>query len=249
MSDAGPRYAVYCAPPAGSPLDRLGQRWLGRDVRSGMRLPPFDDVPGLAPGELERITEAPRRYGLHATLRAPFRLREGGDAAQLDAAIRSIAARHAPFELPLAPAVLRGFLAWQPLDPPAALTRLERDCVESLAALCAAPNAHDLARRRPERLSPRQRALLDAWGYPYVLDEYRFHLTLTGQIDPALAGRLAEWLAARMAAEGGGMLRVAALALFVEPSPGAPFLHWRDYGFDGGVVRYRELGLAGDSAA
>ena len=35
-------------------------------------------------------------------------------------------------------------------------------------------------RRRPETLSPRQRELLHRRGYPFVMEEFRFHPRLTG---------------------------------------------------------------------
>ena len=38
------------------------------------------------------------------------------------------------------------------------------------------------ARRRPEDLDPRRRALLDRWGYPHVFEAFRFHMTLTGRL-------------------------------------------------------------------
>ena len=34
-------------------------------------------------------------------------------------------------------------------------------------------------------LTDRQEALLTQWGYPYVMEEFRFHITLTGALDPA----------------------------------------------------------------
>ena len=43
-------------------------------------------------------------------------------------------------------------------------------------------SAADRERRIKAKLSPRQIELMDQWGYPYVLDEYRFHMTLTGAL-------------------------------------------------------------------
>ena len=41
--------------------------------------------------------------------------------------------------------------------------------------------------------------MLGRWGYPYVLEEFRFHLTLSGSLGPAevdaVMGVLGPWLA------------------------------------------------------
>jgi len=42
--------------------------------------------------------------------------------------------------------------------------------------------AAELARRRTLRLTAEQDAMLARWGYPYVLEDFRFHMTLTGSL-------------------------------------------------------------------
>ena len=39
-----------------------------------------------------------------------------------------------------------------------------------------------MARRLRSPLSPQQRELLVRYGYPYVHEEFRFHMTLTGRV-------------------------------------------------------------------
>jgi hypothetical protein len=49
-----------------------------------------------------------------------------------------------------------------------------------------------MARRRAAGLTPAQERNLIEWGYPYVLDEFRFHLTLTGSLaDPEAEAAMA----------------------------------------------------------
>ena len=48
--------------------------------------------------------------------------------------------------------------------------------------------ADELARRRAAGLSATHERNLTDWGYPYVLDEFRFHLTLTGALPDTQAG-------------------------------------------------------------
>ena len=174
------RQAIYFAPPAGSPLARFGAGWLGWDAEAGaaVRAP---DPPGL-PLARAALVAAPRRYGFHATLKPPFRLAEGTDAAGLDAAIAAVAAEFPPFDLRLRVGWLGGFLALVPADPPAALAALADACVVRLDGFRAPPGPEELARRRDAGLAAAEEANLRRWGYPYVLDRFRFHMTLTGPV-------------------------------------------------------------------
>ncbi|PKP65441.1 MAG: phosphonate metabolism protein, partial [Alphaproteobacteria bacterium HGW-Alphaproteobacteria-8] len=68
------RFALYYAPPPG-PLADFAADWLGWDATAGREMP-HPIVPGL-PGPVEELTRAPRKYGLHGTLKPPFRLAQG----------------------------------------------------------------------------------------------------------------------------------------------------------------------------
>lgn len=91
------RYAVYLTPPFGSDLWRFGSDVIGRDAATGL------DQEGFAPEghtaeSWRRLTEEPRRYGFHATLIAPFRLRADLDVPDLMDGLATFAAAAAPFE-------------------------------------------------------------------------------------------------------------------------------------------------------
>jgi hypothetical protein len=83
----------------------------------------------------------------------------------------------------------------------------------------------ELARRRVADLTPRQDALLQRWGYPFVLEEFQFHLSLTGPLSlvppdtQALVHDAAEQFFADLPP-----LQFNSLALFAEPTPGADFV-------------------------
>ncbi|TMV43101.1 DUF1045 domain-containing protein, partial [Thioclava sp. BHET1] len=80
-----------------------------------------------------------------------------------------------------------GFLALTPRGDTSPLARLAAEVVERLDRFRAPAPEAELARRRGKGLSPRQEALLMRWGYPYVMEEFRFHLTLTGSLPPEMA--------------------------------------------------------------
>ncbi|MFV0473741.1 MAG: DUF1045 domain-containing protein [Pikeienuella sp.] len=212
MSGFG-RYAVFYAPPKGSALARFGAAWLGRDAETGAGAAQ-PEIEGL---DLEAASATPRRYGFLCTLKAPFRLAEGTDAAGLEAALAVLAAGIAPFACaPLAVEPLGGFVAFRPGASCAALAALAAACVTGLDRFRAPAPESEIARRRAAGLTPAQEAHLARWGYPYVLDEFRFHLTLTGALSDAARGRAVE-VAARLAGPAiEGAFAVGEICLFGE---------------------------------
>jgi putative phosphonate metabolism protein len=185
------RYAVYFAPRQGAFADRAAA-WLGRDAVTGRALeqPVLPGVPSP-----ESITVDPRRYGFHGTIRAPFRLADGLDGKRVEAGVAALAARLAPVQCDgLRLENLHGFLALTPDGCEAALLEFAAAVVEGTDVFRAPLTVAEVARRRPESLSPRQRALLDRWGYPYVMEEFRFHLTLTDRLADPQADAVAQAL-------------------------------------------------------
>ena len=219
------RYALYWAPPQGSPLALRGAAWLSHDA-AGKR----PTVADFDAARLEALTAAPRQYGLHATLKPPFRLAEGTDRAGLETAIAAFAATAEAFTVPpLRLAALDGFLALIPSGPSAALDALAARCVKEFDRFRRPASAEELARRRAAGLSARQERHLLDWGYPYVLEDFRFHVTLTGTLAPEDAARLMPALSAEFAEVIGAPLEITEIALFVQPRPKAPFVQQRRF--------------------
>lgn len=223
------RFAIYYAPPAGSCWWNEGSRWLGRDAITGRELH-APSVSGLSRA-LRDLTLDPRRYGLHATLKAPMRLAPQVQLSDLSEIATAVAARHAPFDLVVHTDVIDsesgkrpGFVALRPKAGSAderAINALAADCVEAFDGLRAPPTDAELAKRNPERLTSHQREWLARWGYPYVFDEFRFHVTLSDRVDASDAALITEWWQPRVQALG--PMRVDSLAIFVQPTPGEPF--------------------------
>lgn len=191
-----PRYAVYYVPESGSPLELLGSGIVGRNTAG-------QDVPHLrlqlpAPLHLEDITVAPRHYGLHATLKAPFELAKGRTVVQLRGAVQTLARAYSTLLLPpmMVGTVPNGqggqgsFLALRPTETCTALQGLAEQCVRELDLFRAPLSSEDIERRK--NLSPRQQANMLHWGYPHVLEDFYFHLTLTDSLkDAALRQQIA----------------------------------------------------------
>jgi putative phosphonate metabolism protein len=178
------RFGLYVVPEGG--FHDAGATWLGWDSVAGIPVahPEVDGLPDTA----EVLTRTPRKYGFHGTIKPPFTLAAGTDANALSDAAAAFCASRAPVTIPrLEVRRLGGFIAVVPAEPSAALADLAAATVAALDAFRAPPSEAELARRRKARLTDRQEALLLRWGYPYVMEEFRFHLTLTGRLEPEAA--------------------------------------------------------------
>lgn len=216
------RYAVYYAPPADSALMRMAAAWLGRDAYAGVDLA-RPALPGLDGLDLDALTADPRGYGFHATLKAPFELAEGATEVELLDFAGVFAARRAPFTAAVAPASLGRFLAFRLEGPTPQMDDLHGACVRDFDPFRAPLSDFDLARRRKAPLTPEQDSRLISWGYPYIFEEFRFHMTLTGAIrDPALAERVLSALQVHFAPVSGPH-RFDGVAIFKQADRTAPF--------------------------
>ena len=219
------RYAVYFAPPPDSPWWQAGSQWLGRCAAGGS-LKPMPAINGISDEAFQQLTAAPRRYGWHATLKAPFTLASGVNAGQLREALKTIAARSSAFEMPpIKVTQLDDFLAIVPQTRSAEADAVAARCVMELHSLAAPLSGTELQRRRQAPLSPAQDALLERWGYPFVLDQFQLHCSLTGSLKHLNSQQVhnlqqgaQDWFANLPPC------RFETLALFAEPTQGADFV-------------------------
>lgn len=222
------RYAVYVAPAADSALWRFGSAVLGYDAESGEDMEQL--VPaGTGPERFHELTADPRVYGFHATIKAPFRLAPGESEERLRRAFDRFAATRRQFQLPrLVPRAIGGrsgegaFIALVEAQPTPALAALERATVEAFEPFRANLSPTDYGRRQPHKLSSQQRAYLDRYGYPYVFEEFRFHMTLTSRVPEGEVAQVLRGLTAlyeKMVPAGPMM--IDQLALCRQP-PGKP---------------------------
>lgn len=209
------RFAVYFAPRTGPFADKAAQ-WLGWDATIGTAVAQPD-----MPFDLASVTRAPRKYGFHATLRAPFRPAPDLTADDVVGAVAALAAGLPPAECDgLRLCNLHGFLALVPDGDTGAIDALAAQVVRATNPLRAALSPAEIARRRPDSLSARQRAHLAQWGYPFVMDDFAFHLTLTDQLDADMAARVQPHAAAHFAAALPRPFVVQDLCLFGEDGEG-----------------------------
>ncbi|WP_347267103.1 DUF1045 domain-containing protein [Paracoccus sp. (in: a-proteobacteria)] len=208
------RLAIYHLPEG--ELGAFGAAWLGWDARLGA----VPAAGGLRGGAL---TEAPCRYGFHATLKAPFRLAANARPEALALELRLLCDRLAGFSLALELCCDCGFVALRPRRQPPELVALESALVTRLDHFRAPLTAEERARRNPDALPARARAHLEHWGYPHVLDLFHYHLTLSGTLPPDRAEALRQRLAGPLAPLLARPAAVGAVALTGEDEAG--FFH------------------------
>lgn len=210
----GARYAVYWTPEPGSLLADLDERLFG-------------DAPmlsGIDPETLNAATATPARYGLHATLKAPFHLAEGAAPAELHAAVAAFARNRAPVTAPpLQVAELGRYLALRPSAPTPNLDALAAEVVRTFDGFRRAPDEAELERRRAAGLSAQEEENLRLWGYPYVFDAFRFHVTLAGPCDDETRARLQPALEAELAPQVQAPFVLDALSIAEQPDRASPF--------------------------
>src|SRR5215469_16427786 len=161
------RFAIYYAPGEDDPLSHAASAWWSCE-------------------KWRNATESPRGYGFHATLKPPFRLAAGADEPQLTREFERFAATRRPFVAPrLQLASLGNFLALVLSEPSREFGELADAAVQEFDRFRAAAPPPELERRRTAKLNPRQLEFLERWGYPYVFEEWRFHMTLTGPLEAA----------------------------------------------------------------
>lgn len=218
-----PRYAIYYAPAADTSLAGFGAGLLGYDAWAGCELDFPGEVTDAVPDWSELTTDA-RKYGFHATLKAPFALANTRTEAELCEACAGFAAtpRTIPLIRPVVEAI-SGFIAVIPAEASPVLQEFAAACVLAFDPFRAPMTPEDRARRKPELMTPREREHLDRWGYQYVMEDFRFHMTLTCRLSDERRRPILAMLQRRFAALGITTLAIDRIALFRQPIASSRF--------------------------
>ena len=221
-----PRYALYFTTSADSQFWQTGSAWIGRDAATNAPITrPL--LASIANDTLIAITQHPRRYGFHATLKAPFHLAEHSNVDSLLEHVVAFTNTQSHFSLPrLKVAMLEDFLALVPAEHSRQIELIARTCVAEFDHHRRPLTDAELSQRRAKKLSTHQGEMLLRWGYPHVFDSYRFHFTLTDSLcgmDDRFVTQIRE--AAEQLFTDDMVLRCAfdAISVFKEPHPGADF--------------------------
>ncbi|MBT5263784.1 MAG: DUF1045 domain-containing protein [Rhodospirillaceae bacterium] len=227
------RLALYFAPSATSDVSCRSNQWLGRDAIED-RVLGQPDIPGLGSDRMANITASPRHYGFHATLKAPFQLAIGTDEKGLLAAVEHFASQRRGFSMRLRLGELSGFLALLPDGEDDEICALAADCVEIFDPWRMPESKADIARRVASGLTDRQETLLRRWGYPHVMGEFRFHMTLTSRLEDLADRASVQTILAEHLGRALDMpIAIDAVSVFRQESRAAPFSRIARFPFNG----------------
>ena len=217
------RYAIYYVPAADSALYRFGAAALGYDAYAGTDVPYLDGVDAAV---WPSLTREPRVYGFHATMKPPMRLKDGVAESELMAAFGAFAKEQAPVDAgKLVVRELGSFIALVPDAPCAPLNRLADACVTAFDGFRVLPTEQELAKRLKPGLTDRHIEHLYRWGYPYVFEDFRFHMTLTGALPVQKRTGAFKLLCKKFEqSPEAATLKVDRLVISRQAAPGAPFV-------------------------
>ena len=225
------RYAVYYSPEESTPLADYGQRVLRRTAGGSTIAASEDDYPDKQLAASVSATAA--HYGFHATLKAPFNLRKGQSENLLLSAVEAIAQQQSPIVMhTLEPRKLSGFAALAFAVQSTAVQQLAHLCVEQLDAFRAPLTPEDIQRRNPQSLSEIQQYYLSEYGYPFVMSEFRFHMTLTDPLHSAAHAHYFSWLIALYRRLVPLPPVLDRLMVFWQPDRTKPFTRVEEFPFD-----------------
>lgn len=219
------RYAVYFCPAPDSDWGIAGAQWLGRCAITGKTSQQLE-ISGIDSELFRSLTSDPKRYGWHATLKAPFKLAPEHEVGDLLLKLHQLAKSLKPFDLPkLEVSSVGGFLSLRPKIASDELDAAAAMCVRDLQSFSLPLTEKELTRRRNKaELTPEQDKLLVDWGYPWVLDEFNFHFSLTGSLDSVDAKTEKKLIqAAKHHFQNLSICRFDRIALVIEPEAGKDF--------------------------
>ena len=201
------RYAIYYIPDL--PLFQIGSDWLGWNSIAGQET--------LLSADHHRITDRPRKYGFHATVKPPFSLASNSTQGDLQDAFQTFCATVSPATGgTLKISRLGRFLAMTQDVQSNEVTELAASTVSNFDKFRAPLSDNDIEKRRQRRLTPQQDALMLRWGYPYVMQEFKFHMTLTGLLQSDEIDAIEHDANTRFREFLGQPLKIASIALLGE---------------------------------
>lgn len=218
-----PRYAIYFAPPADHLLWKLGSEWLGRDAYTGQKVE-RREFPALKDEGIDRLTSSPARYGFHATMKAPFELKAGCTEQDLIVHLDKFVQSQSPFQTTLGVKALGQFVALRQVDRTEAMRTLHSACVIEFDGYRAPLSEEDIERRRRANLSLEQDERMLKWGYPYIFDDFRWHMTLSNKVVSSFTReKVLSVLREHFAVALSTPLTIDGIAIYRQLSRSAPF--------------------------
>ena len=183
------RYAIYYAPPKESSLEEFGRYWFGWDplnaklINNKQRI---NYLNGFGIKNLKNIDKnvlIAKKYGFHGTLIPPFKLNKNYSTNTLFKKTEEIAKKLKKFKFyKFKLKKINNFYAFVQNKKNNNINKLSNRLVRELFKFRSPLTKKEIDRRNPSKLSKLQLNILYKWGYPYLMSEFNFHMTLASEV-------------------------------------------------------------------
>lgn len=183
------RYAIYYAPPKESNLEEFGRYWFGWDplnaklINNKQRI---NYLNGFGIKNLKNIDKnvlIAKKYGFHGTLIPPFKLNKNYSTNLLFKKTEDIAKKFKKFKFyKFKLKKINNFYAFVQNKKNNNINKLSNRLVRELFKFRSPLTKKEIDRRNPSKLSKLQLNILHKWGYPYLMSEFNFHMTLASEV-------------------------------------------------------------------
>ena len=183
------RYAIYYAPPKESSLEEFGRYWFGWDPLNAKLINNKHRINYLNRFGIKNLINIdknvliPKKYGFHGTLIPPFKLNKNYSTNTLFKKTEDIAKKFKKFKFyKFKLKKINNFYAFVQNKKNNNINKLSNRLVRELFKFRSPLTKKEIDRRNPSKLSKLQLNILYKWGYPYIMSEFNFHMTLASEV-------------------------------------------------------------------
>ena len=183
------RYAIYYAPPKESSLEEFGRYWFGWDPLNAKLINNKHRINYLNRFGIKNLINIdknvliPKKYGFHGTLIPPFKLNKNYSTNTLFKKTEEIAKKFKKFKFyKFKLKKMNNFYAFVQNKKNNNINKLSNRLVRELFKFRSPLSKKEIDRRNPSKLSKLQLNILYKWGYPYIMSEFNFHMTLASEV-------------------------------------------------------------------
>jgi len=183
------RYAIYYAPPKESSLEEFGRYWFGWDplnaklINNKRRINYLNRFGIKNLINIDKNVLIAKKYGFHGTLIPPFKLNKNYSTNTLFKKTEEIAKKLKKFKFyKFKLKKINNFYAFVQNKKNNNINKLSNRLVRELFKFRSPLTKKEIDRRNPSKLSKLQLNILYKWGYPYLMSEFNFHMTLASEV-------------------------------------------------------------------
>ena len=183
------RYAIYYAPPKESSLEEFGRYWFGWDplnaklINNKQRINYLNRFGIKNLKNIDKNVLIAKKYGFHGTLIPPFKLNKNYSTNKLFKKTDEIAKKFKKFKFyKFKLKKINNFYAFVQNKKNSNINKISNRLVKELFKFRSPLTKKEIDKRNPSKLSKLQLNILHKWGYPYLMSEFKFHMTIASEV-------------------------------------------------------------------